>query len=292
MADELQRPEDGPAPGAASGGGARRLWAMLDEGVVLRLVFWAMLAGTALTLGFDIRELSRQAGASLPARTGPTGPVEMEPPSRTDQVRPYFPVAFPRRSGAEEAPELPGVVETEADALAAPMRFARGPGGAASAVGRIETGAAGALARFLEAQQGEVTALHLHSPGGSVQDALAMAALIREKGVDTVVGDHAYCASSCPILFSGGAHRLAGEKAWIGVHQIFPADATRGDLSEGMAQAQATSARIQAHLAAMGVDPALWIHAMETPSDSLYLLTREELRDYDLATETLAARGG
>lgn len=267
------------------------LWSLLHEDAALRLVFWLMLGGAGLVLGLDAHQLRQEAAASIPARQGPVGPVVTKPPSRTDQVRPYFPVAAPRRLG-EGAPDLPGVVETEADLLAAPMSFVRGPKGAASAVGRIEAGVAAEFARFVSAQNGEVKALYLHSPGGSVQDALEMAALIREEGIDTVVVDNAYCASSCPLIFSGGVKRSVGAEAWVGVHQIFPADATRGDLSEGMAQAQATSARIQAHLTEMGVDPALWIHAMETPSDSLYLLTQEELRDYRLATAALGGKGG
>jgi len=45
----------------------------------------------------------------------------------------------------------------------------------------------------------------LRSPGGSVQDALAMGRLIREKQFATEVEAGRYCASSCPLVFAGGA---------------------------------------------------------------------------------------
>ena len=38
----------------------------------------------------------------------------------------------------------------------------------------------------------------------------------------------------------------------------------------------------------MGVDPALWLHALETPPDRLYYLSPEELTTYKLVTEMAA----
>jgi hypothetical protein len=38
----------------------------------------------------------------------------------------------------------------------------------------------------------------------------------------------------------------------------------------------------------MGVDPALWLHAMETPPGRLYYLTSEEQQRYRLVTATTA----
>lgn len=51
-----------------------------------------------------------------------------------------------------------------------------------------------------------------------------------------------------------------------------------------MADAQATTARISRHLAEMGVDPALWLHALDTPPQALYYLSPKELEDYKLVT--------
>ena len=62
----------------------------------------------------------------------------------------------------------------------------------------------------------------LNSPGGSVGDALAMGRLIRESKLATEVEAGKFCASSCPLVFVGGVERR-GDKAAIGVHQVFAA---------------------------------------------------------------------
>ncbi len=44
------------------------------------------------------------------------------------------------------------------------------------------------------------------------------------------------------------------------------------------------TALITRHLDAMGVDPALWLHALETPPNRLYYLSPEELQQHRLVT--------
>jgi hypothetical protein len=51
-----------------------------------------------------------------------------------------------------------------------------------------------------------------------------------------------------------------------------------------MADAQTTTARITRFLAITGVDPSVWVHALETPPDRLYYFTPEELTEYRLVT--------
>src|SRR3979411_1176664 len=65
-----------------------------------------------------------------------------------------------------------------------------------------------------------VKSVVLHSPGGSVSDAIEMGRLIRQKQFATEVESGRYCASSCPLVFAGGLERRAGERAAIGVHQV------------------------------------------------------------------------
>jgi hypothetical protein len=49
-----------------------------------------------------------------------------------------------------------------------------------------------------------ITIVALNFPGGSLEDALAMGRLIRDKGMATEVEAGATCASSCPLVFAGG----------------------------------------------------------------------------------------
>ena len=55
-----------------------------------------------------------------------------------------------------------------------------------------------------------------------------------------------------------------------------------------MADAQATTARISRHLAEMDVDPALWLHALDTPPRALYYFTPDELAGYRMVTTPVA----
>ena len=129
----------------------------------------------------------------------------------------------------------------------------------------------------------------LNSPGGSVSDALAMGRLIRERKFATEVEAGKYCASSCPLMFAGGVGRRAGERATIGVHQVAAlASASGGVARDEMSIAQDVSARCQRYLAEMGVDLQVWVHAMETPHDRLFVFRAEELKSLNLVTATFS----
>lgn len=279
--------------------------ALPSEETVLKLLFAGALVGAVSVAVLDLKTLAEQTAAleapGLPPGGGaaPSGPRVTAPPAQDDHLRPFFPGAPPRRPDGA-APALPGAPEGADVALTEPMRFLRGPGGAATAVGRIDRGAAAALNGFLEAQAGEVMTLHLHSPGGIVQEALALTRVIRDAGLVTVVSDDALCASSCPLLLAAGVERKAARGAFVGLHRVYPAPpdeqtaafsplASAGALAEGVSQGQAVTAEILARLEALGVDPAIWIHALQTPSDRIYYLTSDQMRETGLATEILDA---
>jgi hypothetical protein len=128
------------------------------------------------------------------------------------------------------------------------------------------------------------------SPGGSVSDAIAVGVLIRERGYETNVASGRLCASSCPLAFAGGVERHASDASALGVHQIYaaidPANIPAGlrATGEAISDAQKTTAAITRHLSAMDIDPALWLHALETPPDRLYYLSPAEMTGYRLVT--------
>jgi len=268
-------------PDAQAGEHRRRIH---GEHLVLRGVQYLLLIGAAAFLAVDFKRIYERNTAPMPGQLQ-TEPVIMRPPKPSDHVRPYLPRSAPIRQ-SRVRPRMPGYAKPPAHAaLAQPMTFRRGPRGAVSAVGRIEPGTAAKFRSFLDGQGGEVRSLYLHSPGGSVRDALAVSKLIRKSAIATHVPSHAYCASSCPIVLAGGTRRKSGSDAWIGVHQIYAAGANRdaGTLEQGMARAQEISAEVQDHLVKMGVDAKVWIHAMRTPSHALYVFTQDQLATYKLA---------
>jgi hypothetical protein len=144
------------------------------------------------------------------------------------------------------------------DAQQPPMRFvvARGNGPLCdpicpewiSAEGAIEGGTAKKFKKFLKTIGDRKLPIVMQSPGGDVDAALAMARMIRERQLVIGVGrtvfsacepeargckadkdgtyagsatsSLAYCNSACPMVLAGGAQRLAGGYAYVGVHQV------------------------------------------------------------------------
>ena len=106
--------------------------------------------------------------------------------------------------------------------------------------------------------------------------------------------DGALCASSCPLLFAGGVTRTAGDKAAIGLHQFYAPTGSSTAARAGHVRRRRSPppAPISRHLGDMGVDAAIWLHALDTPPRQLYYLTRDEMARYRLVTSTpsLASR--
>lgn len=243
--------------------------AALDDGVIIRTAFFIMLAGCAAVLWIDYRELHE---AEVPLAARPDMPV--------------LPAFDP---DAPAQPAGPAVTSNQ-EALRQPLQIKLGSGGALNVTGTIDIGSAERFRTELEAVREYVKTVALDSPGGSVNDALEMGRLIREGGFATSVASGALCASSCPLIFAGGTERLATETSAIGVHQIYAnisADALPAGLQaagNAMSDAQKTTATITRYLTESGVDPALWLHALETPPNHLYYLSPAELTEYKLAT--------
>jgi hypothetical protein len=244
---------------------ARWLESKSDD-AVLRALFGAMLTTAAIVLAFDYAELD--------ARSSEPTSITRAAPAVSDDL---LPVARP------DGGTGPGNRLSDAS-FRSRMSFDLVADGRLMAVGTIEPGAAARFAAEIEKRGSYVKRIVLHSPGGSVSDALAMGRLIRSRGFATEVEGGRTCASSCPLVFAGGVERRAGEKSAIGVHQVFAADATRPARPSGMDDGQRVSAQCQKFLRDMGVDPQVWVHAMETPKEQLYYFKPDELIVLKLAT--------
>ncbi|MGV8938527.1 MAG: hypothetical protein ACOH2J_15505 [Allorhizobium sp.] len=242
-----------------------------DDGLLMRGAFFSLLTAAGVFLFVDLREMNL-AHASLPGHDPMTTDAPVLAPALTDGV----PKAPPVEPGS--SPEV----------LRQPMRFELLPGGMLKAEGSIDTGAADRFAQEIAARGEYVKAVSLNSPGGSVEDALAMSKLIREKGLNTKVATKALCASSCPLVFAGGVAREAEQDAILGVHQVFNGAQEKPSPEQAMSGAQRTTARIARHLDEMGISSALWINALETPPDRLYYLTPEEMAKFKLTTAPVA----
>lgn len=252
------------------------LWqqfARLDDGEIMRWAFGGLLLGTAGVLALDVIDLARENG---------WGAADML--SRPLGSEPILPPAVDAEGTGRQSQDPRGNVTTQATALRRPVSFTLGPDGVLELEGSIDLGSAARLEAELDARGEYVRTVSLDSPGGSLDDALAMARLIRERGLATRVEDGALCASSCPLIMAGGETRIAGTLSAVGLHQFYAAGGELPAPAQAMSDAQVTTARITRHLDAMGVDPALWLHALETPPRQLYYLSPEELERYRLVS--------
>ncbi|NPV19998.1 hypothetical protein [Bradyrhizobium aeschynomenes] len=260
----------------------RRLQAWLadnpDESL-LRWTFRVVLAVTVAVLAADLVELN-------------------EPRVTSDTASPPFDVHREHADGPAEGPAVLAPLlkrlmplPKSDPALERPLSLELRGGGRLYATGTITPGSARAFADEVDRHGEYIKTVVLNSPGGSVADALAMGRLIRARKYATEVEAGKHCASSCPLMFAGGTERRAGERAMIGVHQIAAvrsANAARSD--DDMSLAQNVSARCQRHLADMGVDLKVWMHAMETPHDQLFTFKPDELKALNLVTSAPESR--
>lgn len=250
-----------------------RYVARFDDAELMRSAFIGMLVGAVAVVAFDLRDMAAEKGwftpetsmtVSMPADPVLPPAVQTDVPSRPQDTRRFV---------------TPGD-----DLLSQPMAFTLASRGVLLAEGTIETGSASRLAAELAARSDYIRVVSLNSPGGALEDAMAMARLIRGKGVSTEVVDGAICASSCPLVLAGGLVRAVAPKASVGVHQFYVATKAETAPAQVMADAQMTTARISRHLIEMDIDPALWLYALDTPPQSLYYFSPEEMARYRLVT--------
>lgn len=229
-----------------------------------------MIAGAIGSIALDIYALARDGGWWT------------QPEAVRQQVSVPVVIAAASASVLPDSPQ-----ERAVQPAGQPMQFSLVGDGVLLARGTIDEGAAARFAEEVAALGHRIGTISLDSPGGSLDDAMAMARLIRERGLRTEVADSAVCASSCPLVLAGGVARTVGKAAAIGVHQFYAGRGTRLAPDQAMADAQATAARISRHLSGLGVDPALWLHALDTPPQSLYYLSAGELARYRMVTGPL-----
>jgi hypothetical protein len=245
---------------------------------ILRWIFRSIVAVTIVVLAADLATtngwISQPDPTLAPVETRQASP-EFASPSVPSILAPFLP------GGDKRLTPLP----QPDGAMARPMTFELVGGGKLMATGTITRGMSEAFAAEVGKRGDYIKTVVLNSPGGSVTDALAMGRLIRERKFATEVESGKYCASSCPLVFGGGVERRAGDKAAIGVHQVAAIGSVNGAAPrDEMDVAQRISARCQRYLGDMGINLQVWVHAMETPHDKLFIFKPDELKSLNIVT--------
>lgn len=152
------------------------------------------------------------------------------------------------------------------------------------AVGQIVAGSADGLEAFLDrnAVKPGVT-VFLHSPGGDVDEGLAIGRLLRKRLLRTNIGQVSHlqrplggpyqqfgpnepgvCASACSMAFLGGVQRSVMDGSLYAIHDARVQDPAR--LQNPFAAGQEVAASVAAYYAEMGVDPKLLVIANQYDS--------------------------
>jgi hypothetical protein len=251
---------------------------------VLRWIFSGVVTVTIAALAVDLAGMNGWIANPDPAAT----PAEIRPDSPALGLPGFVPSIL--------APLLPGgdkrllPLPQPDGAMAKPMTFELVSAGKLMATGTITPGISEAFAAEVSRHGDYIKTVVLNSPGGSVADALTMGRLIREKKFATEVEAGKYCASSCPLVFAAGVERRAGDRAAIGVHQVAAiSSVANGPPRDEMSVAQNISARCQRYLGDMGINLQVWVHAMETPHDKLFVFKPDELKSLNMVTATPAS---
>lgn len=155
--------------------------------------------------------------------------------------------------------------------------------GRALLTGRIEPGDAARIADQIAATPARD--ILLHSPGGSVIDALDIGRALRAAGKTTQVRERDVCLSACPYILAAGTERRVAEGGRVGLHQHYFGENTFLPAFLAVQDIQRGQGEVMRYLDQMGVDPMMLVHSLSTPPQAIYLLSVEELSRYRLTTK-------
>lgn len=183
-----------------------------------------------------------------PARSAAKAAPVKKPASKPAPVRAEPAKAGPQKSAPEAKPKLEPVMKAMLVRGSRPECEPNCPEWI-SLEGRIVGSSSRELKKVLSQIGTRKPPVILSSLGGDVDQAYAMARMIRAKGLDVAVGktelrvcepadkacrqrqsqgaaqgapsnQRAICASACPIVLAGGVRRFVGPNAFLGVHEI------------------------------------------------------------------------
>jgi hypothetical protein len=175
-----------------------------------------------------------------------------------------------------------------------------------AASGRITERTPQMFLDFLEQHGGRNlhAVVFLDSPGGGVMASMEFGALLRQVGAAAVVARvmvndqgeqvivNAQCFSACVYALIGARKRVIPRESEVGIHRMFLSvdgidPATEAALRSQHADNRDMQAFLSRYTSKMGVSPDLIARAEHTPSQSLYILSRADIRRWHLGVPNL-----
>jgi len=250
-------------------------WRVPRSGRVLQAMLVTQIALAGMIVFGDFQRVLPELWRANPA---PPAAVPVRP---GDQTRRYAPRDLPR-----DQPAGPGFPRS--DAVPARLQFTEILLDGAKTVlleGAIEPGDSLRFSDYLDQRAVPAEQVALHSPGGSVTDALEIGRMIRAAGLPTMMQSGAACFSACPYILAAGTERRVSRKALVGVHQHYFGENTLLPAFVAVQSIQFGQGEVLEYLGDMGIDLRLSAKAMQTPPENIYILLEDELTDFALATE-------
>jgi hypothetical protein len=118
--------------------------------------------------------------------------------------------------------------------------------------------------------------LHLNSPGGAIDEARDMAAIVRARGMITTIDRG--CMSACTLVFLAGKERVLATGAELGFHR-----STALDMDA--AEVDAIQEPDRRFMLSMGIPAAFVDHVYSTPSSTIWIPTAVQLKVANAITE-------
>lgn len=229
---------------------------------LMAVLLFQLGIGSLLVLG-DMQGLRLPTfGPDAPRLTEPVRPGDQRRTFRPDRDRPIT-------QPARDPGELPSrLVLTQTDGATYRLE------------GEISPGDATRIADMLDQSDPAPDTLILQSPGGSVQDALALGRVLRAANINTRMLSGEFCFSACPYLLAAGVARDIHADASVGVHQHYFGENTFLPAAFAVEDIQRGQAEVMTYLDEMGIDPLVMQHALSTPPDQIYVLLPDELARY------------
>jgi hypothetical protein len=197
-----------------------------------------------------------------------------------------------------------------------------------AAEGQIDAGAASRFRKLLRQLGDRHPPIYFYSPGGNLEQALAMGAMLREKPVIARVGRTvvtecgfeaqdsevcirlkqsgrelhgdlwtrgAMCNSACPYLILGAANREIAPDAMLAVHSPRVVVNFRGGEPTQEMRAKAVERGLEradrlisSYIQKMGAEPGLLVLARSIKFEDMHILTREEIARFGIDRREVA----
>lgn len=146
--------------------------------------------------------------------------------------------------------------------------------------GEIEPGDRGRLAKLISLNEQGCSneqiepGVSFNSPGGDLDEAVAIGKLVREKGIATIVMPGASCISACAVAFLGGVSRTVN--GVYGIHRPYTIDPSAGP-RDSLDQYNSMIRMLNSYMLEMRISPDLAEQMVKTSPENVRFLTPSEM---------------